>query len=743
MPKKPPAPSAGRRLRARSLTAAISGSALLVSGLTMPAIATAAPADTADTVFVNGRVMEFTDDGSDATFAQALAVQDGEIAFIGSDSDARARIGDDTQVYDLGGRLMMPGLGDGHLHGARAVDCDLDYEGGTIDTVLGKIKACLESPEQAAHLDSNYVLDVQNFMGEGMIPSDARLDRTVLDRLSADPADDPFGTGTMRPIVVRHMDSHKSYTNSRAIENAGITADTDPGAGYIGIGADGLPNGQFADFSGDWGDRTPRDPDISYQLLEQNIAYANSLGITEILRPGGSQADAERAKRLADEGKLTVRLNQALSASAVRGEADPSSFIDGLNNVRAGFDGYSSPASPGDLTVDTVKIFCDGVPEYPGQTAAMEVPYRKNIGTAENPQWVDGDARGEEPSCEDATPGFSALDDAEWNIHVHSLGDRSTRVTLDNFEAALANHDWDRRHAITHLEFVNQSDIPRFQQLGVLASMSLQWAQRDAWSTHGIEGFVDDALLPRLYPARELLDADAVIAAGSDWPVTNLMPWRQIQTAVTRTGPENPARAIYPGPLAPDQAIGLVEAVRASTWGVAYQLHNEDRTGTLEVGKLADLIVTDRDIFSIDVHTIADTRVFMTMLGGTIVYEAEDSPLEPTLGPGEGGSDADAGSSEADADSSGTDASAASNGADASAGGTSASSGGTNATASGADASSNATGGTGAEATGAKNPLAQTGSGSSIPLILIGGGALLAGAVGLLVAARRRRRDTV
>lgn len=627
--------SRGRRVKL--VAAAVGSVALVAGGFALPSAATAEPAAAADTVFVNGEVMQYTADGTGVTFAKSLAVKDGKIDFIGTDTEGRRHIGPETKVYDLGGRTLMPGLGDGHLHGARSIDCDLNYEGGSIETILGKIKACLEDPAQIAYLnDDQMVLDVQNFMGEGMIPSTARLDRHVLDRLSAAVGTDEFATGTKRPIVVRHMDSHKTYVNSQALTNGGVTRDTEPGGGgFIGHDADGEPNGQFADFSRSWGSKsTPKKS--AYQLLKENIAYANSLGITQVMIPGGSAANVTRAKQLADEGKLTVHLNQALSAGGVRGNSDPASvanLINGLNTTKASGDGYSSPASPGELKIDTVKIFCDGVPEYPGQTAAMENPYNTNIGTAENPIWVSGDTRGEEPSCEDAKLGFTELDKAHWNIHVHSLGNRSTRVTLDNFARSKSvNPAWDRRPTITHLQFVNKNDIKRFNQIGVVASMSLQWAQRDAWSTTGIEGYIDQDVIDRIYPARELLDAGATLAGGSDWPVTNLMPWRQIQTAVTREGPVSEARAIYPGALAGNEGIKLIEAVRSMTLGVAYQLHQEDVTGSLEVGKFADLIVTDQNIFTTDITKVADTKVFLTMLKGTEVYEAAGTPLVATTG---------------------------------------------------------------------------------------------------------------
>jgi predicted amidohydrolase YtcJ len=591
----------------------------------------------ADTVFLNGRVLLYPKThhliSDRIDWAKAVAVDDGVITFVGNNGRARKHIGRRTEVVNLKGKTLMPGLGDGHLHGGPGQQCHLDYEGGTVEEVLGKLKDCLLRADQVEHLDSNFRLTATEFQGEGMQPPGVRLDRHVLDRLSADPADDPFGTGTTRPIVIRHMDNHKTYTNTQAIVNAGLDENTpDPPDGFIGRDPDGYPNGQFSDFRADWGPSLPQPPDFDYTSKISDYSHANSVGITSILHPGGGVDDLELEKRLADDGSLTVRVNQALSAFAVRGVDDPAvidALVSDLNDARSEFDGYASPASPGDISVDTVKIGCDGVPEFPGQTAAMIEPYRVNIGTPEDPEWVPSDWRGEEPSCSDALLGFDRLDEAKWTIHTHSLGDRAVRESLDNFEAIQAeNEPWDRRHTITHLEFVDDADIPRFGELGVVASMSLQWNQRDAWSVDGIEGYIAPDRMDNLYPARGVRKGGAVIAQGSDWPVTELVPWSAIEQAVTRTGEVNPARAIYPGPLSPQQSISLPRAVKASTIGVAYQMHREDEVGSIAKGKYADLIVTDQNVFKTGIKRVSETGVLMTMVGGEVVWTDPGSPLK-------------------------------------------------------------------------------------------------------------------
>ncbi|SCF18160.1 hypothetical protein GA0074695_4078 [Micromonospora viridifaciens] len=617
-----------------SAIAAVLALPLGITGAAGAASALPAPqsgAGHADTFFVNAKVLQYGP--NQAKFSDSLAVKDGKIVFVGVRNPGQTKkwVGPNTKVVDLKGKMLMPGLGDGHLHGARIIDCDMGYEGGTVDAVLGKLKACLTSAEQAGYLNSNFILSARNFMGDAMQPKGTILDRATLDRLSKSPEEDRYGTGTTRPIMVRNMDGHKFSTNSQAIINAGITADTaTPPGGFIGHDENGEPNGTFADFSANFGPATPQAPDANYQQLVANIKKANRLGVTAILRPGGSATDVQLAKRLADDGNMTVHFNQALSASDVRGasEAEIDKLIAGINKVRDAFDGYSSPNSPGSLSIDTMKIFCDGVPEYPGQTAAMEKPYRINVGTTENPVWVEGDLRGEEPSCDDARLGFLKLDANKWTIHTHSIGNRAVRVSLENFaEIKKTNPAWDRRDTITHLQFVNKSDYKRFGEIGVVASMSLQWAQRDGWTVNGAEGYIAPEDLAGMYPAKSLLRNGAVVAAGSDWPVTDLIPWTAIETAIDREGEVNEAAGILPGQLVPTEGISLLESLKAATIGVAYQLHQEDVTGSIEVGKFADLIVIDQDLFGIPTEKISDTKVLMTMLKGEVVYSDPDSPV--------------------------------------------------------------------------------------------------------------------
>ncbi|MCL4288216.1 MAG: amidohydrolase family protein, partial [Thermoleophilia bacterium] len=593
----------------------------------------------ADTVFLNGKVLLYpkTDNllSDGVKWARAVAVEDGVITYVGGNHRARKQIGRGTEVVNLKGKTLMPGLGDGHFHNGPGKQCFMDFEGGTVDDVLGKLKACLLRDDEVGYLDSNYQLYATEFFAEGMLPSGTQINRHILDRLSADPADDPYGTGTTRPIVILNMDNHKMYTNTKAIENAGFDENTpDPPGGFIGREPDGYPNGQFSDVRGaDWGPTVPQPADADYLSKISDYETMNGAGITFAMHAIGSADDLALEKRIADDGELTLRLNQALSAGAIGRTTDPAfidSYIGGMNALRDEYDGYASPASPGDLSVDTAKMFCDGVAEFPAQTAAMLEDYRINVGTAEAPEWVPSGWRGPDPSCSRARLSYDRLDESKWTIHSHAIGDRAVRDALDNYEfVADDNEPWDRRDQIAHMQFVDDADIPRFGELDVIASMSLQWNQRDAWSVDAIEGYIAPDRMDNMYPARGVVKGGGVVAQGDDWAVNPLGPFTAIEQAVTRTGEVNPARAIYPGPLAPQQSISLAKAVKASTIGVAYQLHREDELGSIAKGKLADLIVTDQNVFKTKIKRVSDTGVLMTMVGGEVVWADPDSPLDP------------------------------------------------------------------------------------------------------------------
>jgi predicted amidohydrolase YtcJ len=582
--------------------------------MAMPALRVDAAPASADSILLNGQVLVFKglerNDGTGRPqFAEALAIRAGRIVFIGTSDEARKLAGPQTTLTDLEGRMVMPGIVDGHFHGTRSADCQMGYAGGTIAEVLAKLQACLDSPKQAVYKGTNVQFYATQFFGEAVLPHGTVLTRDDLDRLN-----------TTRPIRLRNADGHKSWLNSRAIENAGIDANTAvPPGGQIGRDANGRPNGFFADMEiGNWGETVPDTEAERVELVRRTIADANRMGITSVFVPGGGEDQVTSWSKVQDEGGLTLRVNLGLSVdSFVHGTSD----VAALRQQIAQLDDYRKYAQ-GLIAVSSVKVYCDGVMEYPAQTAAMLRPYNVNTGSRERPNWTRGTLRGPDPACSDAKQGFVELDKAGWQIHVHAIGDRATREALDGFQAAReANGSNDLRHTITHLQAIDAADILRFPALGIIASMSLQWARRDGYSVDYTTGYLDDDVYERLYPAFELWRAGAIVAGGSDYPVDPLLPMVQIETAVDHTGEAIPG--VYPGALSPKETIpDLLAVIRMHTINAAYQVHLERETGSIEVGKYADLVVLSQNLFAVPIERISDTSIVQTILGGKVVYDA-------------------------------------------------------------------------------------------------------------------------
>jgi 8-hydroxy-5-deazaflavin:NADPH oxidoreductase len=384
---------------------------------------------------------------------------------------------------------------------------------------------------------------------------------------------------------------------------------------------------------GDWGETAEVPESQLVDLVRRTISDANRMGITSVFVPGGNQGQPiARWAKVQDEGGLTLRANLGFSASFVHETTD----LAELGKQIAALDDDRKYAK-GLISVTGVKVYCDGVMEHPAQTAAMLKPYNVNSGSADKPVWRPGASRGPDPACSNARQGFIELDKAGWQIHVHAIGDRATREALDNLEAARdANGARDLRHTITHLEAIDAADIARFPRLGVIASMSLQWARRDAYTVDNTVGYIDDALYDRLFPAAELWRAGAIVAGGSDYPVDPLLPMVQIETALDHTGEAIPG--VFPGALSPKQTVDdLLAVIKMHTINAAYQMHMEQDTGSIEVGKYADLVVLDQNLFEVPTERISETSVVQTILGGKVVYSAAETETVAVIGTGDMG----------------------------------------------------------------------------------------------------------
>jgi predicted amidohydrolase YtcJ len=315
---------------------------------------------------------------------------------------------------------------------------------------------------------------------------------------------------------------------------------------------------------------------------------------------------------LSDAGDLTLRPHVALYV-APESLADPNAALGSIEDMRAM---YARP----DVTVNTVKLFLDGLIEYPSHTAAMIDAYRENVGTPDHPHWVPSDESGPTYFPPDMlNPGLAALDTAGWQVHMHAIGDRAVRSGLDAIEFARdQNGDLDNRHTLAHIEAIHYDEYKRFRQLNAMACMQMQWAERDSYTMRKLKPYIGPSRWSRLYAAGSLEAAGARLCGGSDWPVDPLLPFRQIEMAVNRTADE-----VYKGgdePLNPAQAITLRSSIEMHTRNSAFQLHQAAATGAITRGRRADLVVLDRNLFDVKLTEVSTTKVLMTMVDGQVVH---------------------------------------------------------------------------------------------------------------------------
>jgi predicted amidohydrolase YtcJ len=276
------------------------------------------------------------------------------------------------------------------------------------------------------------------------------------------------------------------------------------------------------------------------------------------------------------------------------------------------------------ITVRNIKLFLDGVITAPACTGAMLQPYFVNTGTAQKPHWVPGKNRG--PEVYFPAPVLKALlleaAAAGFEPHMHADGDLAVHEALDAVQAMRKSYSGEAiRAAIAHDEIVDPVDFPRYAQLDAIPVLSMQWEKPAPDTVDGARDYLGPARYKYMEPAAFLADAGARIAYGSDWPVDPLNEWFALKVGVTRTNATD-VEPQYRGRLSQDRGLSRAAVLRAITLNSSYELHQESSTGSLEVGKLADFIVLDRDFLSIPAEQIAAVKVLQTVVGGRVVYEA-------------------------------------------------------------------------------------------------------------------------
>jgi predicted amidohydrolase YtcJ len=534
----------------------------------------------ADSVYRNGRI--YTVDAN-RSWAQAVAITDGRITYVGPDDGATQYIGSNTTVVDLGGRMMLPAFQDIHIHpisgGMEASACDLNGLDGLTEyrSTIGEYAAA--NPDVPWILGGGWSMPV---FGPGGAPS-----RTILDELVPD-----------RPVYLSSADGHTGWANSKALDIAGITKDTpDPIDGRI----DRDPETGELIGSLQEGAMSLVRRHIPPTTLEGRMAglrYARDMlhryGITSItdasVRPDGLEA----YEALDQRGELNLRVITSLWWDRARDESQIPELLE-----------HREKYTKGNIRATTVKIMQDGVLE--NYTGAMLEPYLLGGGTRGIPMV--------EP--EFLKQAVTLLDAAGFQVHFHAIGDGAIRQCLDAVEEALIeNGDLGHRHHISHLQIIHPDDIARFAELKVVANFQPLWAAYDDYIKELNIPAIGEERTSWMYPIQSIKDAGGMVAFGSDWSVSTANPFYQMETAITRMDSNDYSI----DPFIPEEAVSVETAIDAFTINAAFVNKHEDLTGSIEPGKYADLIVLDQNLMEIDARAISDTEVLLTLFAGEPVH---------------------------------------------------------------------------------------------------------------------------
>jgi predicted amidohydrolase YtcJ len=531
----------------------------------------------------------------DQPWAEAVAITAGRIQQVGSLAEIEALIGPETQVISQPGGMVLPGFQDAHLHpytsGIDQFDCSLDLQPYAPETYVAKAKECYETMTEREWITGGG-WNLTAF-GPNPIPNKALLDAVIPDK----------------PASFSSSDGHTLWVNSVALQVAGITSETpDPPNGRIDRDpVTGEPVGSLQESAMYLVSRLAPPPPEKQRndAMRYSLDYLHSLGITAMQEASISVDPEDPLQALAtyrafaDNGAMDMHTVLSLRWDSSKG-------LEQIHDIKAAREKYSG----GLIKASTVKFFLDGVVEP--STAALLEDYADQPGFKGELQ-IPVDVLNE---------AVRQLDAEDFQVHIHVIGDGAVRAALDAFEFTRnLNGKGNGRHHLAHAQFIDPDDISRFAELDVTATFSAIWAG-------GEDNFLSELTLPRVgperyrwtYPLQSLIAANGRVAFGSDWNVSSPDPLQAIEAAVTRGNVFDPEVPVF----MPQERISLEDAIKAATINSAYVNHLDSRTGSIEVNKLGDLVILDKNLFEIEPAEISDARVQKTLFGGKVVFQAAE-----------------------------------------------------------------------------------------------------------------------
>jgi len=547
----------------------------------------------ADTVYTNGKIYTVNEK---QPWAEAVAIKDGKFIAVGSKEATNAVTGKNTKTIDLGGAFAMPGITDAHIHTPLVY---INEEAGNL--LMDALTADEVREKLLAYAKAN--------PGDGWIRAEkyrltafpgGKTDRQFLDSISRD-----------RPVLLYDETGHNAVANSKALEIAGITRDTpDPDGGSIERDPEtGEPSGYLGETAiGLVGRHTPSfDVDVTQRAMERVFTELRALGITSFIEMIAWKEVLEAYRRIEQEGNMTFRISAALALNEYSEEFAP------VEPTKAVFQGRAEYETEL-VKPDSFKYWADGTPFT--YTSLLLEPYANRDDTLGVTTMTPKQMKYAKELLEQGHLG-----------RFHVIGDGTSRVILDLVEEVRkANPENNRLVHHGHTFMVHPDEFDRFRELNVIAEFSPTTLYIPGGMTELVVDYIGKDRTARVSPIAELHEAGATVVIGSDWPAgtPTADPWWALEGLVTRKDPVGE----YKGQLG--KPVALEDAIRMMTLNGTKAMEREDEIGSIEVGKFADMVVLDQNLFEIEPDKIVETNVRLTIFGGTVVFDANRDPAPTT-----------------------------------------------------------------------------------------------------------------